>query len=92
MTPVPDPHGRGPRHAAKEAITLDGGSDRDQRTRHRLRPEAAGEASEEGFSTAELLGNAALGIAALVAIWVVLEALGVSVVAWIGAQIGVSGG
>lgn len=51
-------------------------------------PSADGEA---GFSTAELLGNAALGIAALVAIWVVLEALGVSVVSWIGAQIGVSG-
>lgn len=45
---------------------------------------------EDGFSTAELLGNAALGIAALIAIWVVLEALGVSVVAWIGNQIGVS--
>lgn len=28
---------------------------------------------EEGFSTAELLGNAALGILALVAIWTVLS-------------------
>lgn len=44
---------------------------------------------EAGFSTAELLGNAALGIAALVAIWAVLQALGVNVVTWIGAQLGV---
>ncbi|HUH06480.1 MAG TPA: hypothetical protein VML96_01615 [Egibacteraceae bacterium] len=42
---------------------------------------------ESGFSTAELLGNAALGIAALVAVWALLEALGVQVVAWITAQI-----
>ena len=42
---------------------------------------------EEGFSTAELLGNAALGIAALVAIWAVLQALGVNVVSWIQGQI-----
>ena len=32
--------------------------------------------AEEGMTTAELLGNAALGIAALVAIWAVLQALG----------------
>lgn len=38
---------------------------------------------EEGFSTAELLGNAALGILALVAIWAVLQALGVDVINWI---------
>ncbi|MGH3452725.1 MAG: hypothetical protein ACRDQW_18890, partial [Haloechinothrix sp.] len=38
---------------------------------------------EAGFSTAELLGNAALGILALVAIWAVLQALGVDVVNWI---------
>jgi hypothetical protein len=43
---------------------------------------------EEGFSTAELLGNAALGIGALVAIWALLESLGVNIVQWIGAQIG----
>lgn len=47
------------------------------------------ERGEAGFSTAELLGNAALGIAALVAIWAVLQALGVNVVTWIGAQLGV---
>jgi hypothetical protein len=45
---------------------------------------------DDGFSTAELLGNAALGIAALIAIWAVLQALGVNVVQWIGQQIGVS--
>lgn len=33
-----------------------------------------------GFSTAELLGNAALGIVALVVIWAGLQAVGVDVV------------
>lgn len=42
---------------------------------------------ERGLSTAELLGNAALAIAALVVIWGVLEALGVEVVNWIRTQI-----
>jgi hypothetical protein len=46
---------------------------------------------DEGFSTAELLGNAALGIVALIAIWGVLQALGISVVSWIGAQLRVGG-
>lgn len=44
---------------------------------------------EDGLSTAELLGNAALGVAALVVIWAALQALGVEVVAWIGAQLGI---
>ena len=44
---------------------------------------------ERGLNTAELLGNAALAIAALVVIWGALQALGVDVVAWIGDQIGV---
>lgn len=35
---------------------------------------------EHGFSTAELLGNAALGIVALVVIWAGLQAVGVDVV------------
>ena len=35
---------------------------------------------EAGMTTAELLGNAALGIAALVAIWAVLQTLGLDVV------------
>lgn len=38
---------------------------------------------EDGLSTAELLGNAALAIAALVVIWGLLQALGVDVVNWI---------
>lgn len=45
-------------------------------------------AQEEGFSTAELLGNAALGIAALVAIWLLLQGLGEDVVTWIRGQLG----
>jgi hypothetical protein len=42
---------------------------------------------QEGFTTAELLGNAALGIAALVVIWAVLRALGVDVVNYIRSSI-----
>lgn len=38
---------------------------------------------EEGFSTAELLGNAALGVIALVVIWAALQSTGVNVVLWI---------
>ena len=43
--------------------------------------------SEEGMTTAELLGNAALGIAALVAIWAVMQTLGLDVVDWIRGQL-----
>jgi hypothetical protein len=43
--------------------------------------------SEEGMTTAELLGNAALGIAALVAIWAVMQTLGLDVVNWIRGQL-----
>ena len=42
---------------------------------------------EEGMTTAELLGNAALGIAALVAIWAVMQTLGLDVVNWIRGQL-----
>lgn len=42
---------------------------------------------ETGFSTAELLGNAALGIVALVVIWGLLQGVGRDVVAWIGDQL-----
>jgi hypothetical protein len=42
---------------------------------------------QAGFTTAELLGNAALGIAALVAIWAVLQALGLDIVDWIRGQL-----
>lgn len=38
---------------------------------------------ERGLNTAELLGNAALAIAALAVIWGALEAAGVEVVQWI---------
>jgi hypothetical protein len=47
------------------------------------------EQEEDGMTTAELLGNAALGIAALVAIWAVLQALGLDIVNWIRGQLGV---
>ena len=42
---------------------------------------------DDGMTTAELLGNAALGIAALVAIWAVLQTLGLDVVDWIRGQL-----
>jgi hypothetical protein len=42
---------------------------------------------EAGMATAELLGNAALAIAALVAIWAVLQAVGLDVMEWIRAQL-----
>lgn len=42
---------------------------------------------ETGLSTAELLGNAALAIVALVAIWAVLQQLGVDIVEWIRGQV-----
>jgi hypothetical protein len=47
--------------------------------------------AEEGFTTAELLGNAALGIAALVAIWALLTNLGTSVISFMRSAIGVGG-
>lgn len=42
---------------------------------------------DRGLNTAELMGNAALAIAALVVIWAALQALGVDIVAWIRAQL-----
>jgi hypothetical protein len=42
---------------------------------------------EAGMTTAELLGNAALGIAALVAIWAVMQTLGLDIVNWIRGQL-----
>jgi hypothetical protein len=42
---------------------------------------------ERGMTTAELLGNAALGIAALVAIWAVIQTLGLDIVDWIRGQL-----
>ena len=43
--------------------------------------------SEAGLATAELLGNAALGVAALVIIWAAMQALGVDIVSWIRTQV-----
>lgn len=56
---------------------------------HLLRLPTIEEAADgqEGMTTAELLGNAALGIAALVAIWAVLQTLGLDVVEWIRGQL-----
>lgn len=49
--------------------------------RTRLRTE------EDGFSTAELLGNAALGVVALVVIWAALQALGLDIVEYVRSQL-----
>ncbi len=38
---------------------------------------------DRGLNTAELMGNAALAIAALVVIWGALQALGSDIVGWI---------
>jgi len=42
---------------------------------------------EDGLSTAELLGNAALAIGALVVIWGALQVAGVNIVGWIEEQV-----
>jgi hypothetical protein len=42
---------------------------------------------EEGMTTAELLGNAALGVLALVVIWGLLQTLGVDIVNWMRGQL-----
>ncbi len=42
---------------------------------------------ENGLSTAELLGNAALAIGALVVIWAALQIAGVNIVGWIEDQV-----
>lgn len=42
---------------------------------------------ERGLNTAELMGNAALAIGALVVIWAALQALGIDVVNWIRGQL-----
>ena len=43
--------------------------------------------TQAGLATAELLGNAALGVAALVVIWAALQALGLDIVDWIRSQV-----
>lgn len=42
---------------------------------------------DRGLNTAELMGNAALAIAALVVIWGALQALGVDIVDWVRVQL-----
>ena len=42
---------------------------------------------EAGLATAELLGNAVLGVLALVAIWALMQQLGVDIVEWIRGQL-----
>jgi hypothetical protein len=42
---------------------------------------------ELGLTTAELLGNAALGVLALVAIWALMQQLGLDIVDWIRSQL-----
>ncbi len=42
---------------------------------------------ERGLNTAEMLGNAALAIVALIAIWAALKQAGLDVVAWISREI-----
>lgn len=42
---------------------------------------------DRGLNTAELMGNAALAIAALVVIWAALQTLGVDLVGWIRGQL-----
>ena len=46
-----------------------------------------GSSSEAGMTTAELLGNAALGVLALVVIWGLLQSLGVDIVNWMRTQL-----
>lgn len=46
-----------------------------------------GARGESGMTTAELLGNAALGVLALVAIWGLLQQLGVDIVNWMRGQL-----
>jgi hypothetical protein len=43
--------------------------------------------AEEGFSTAELLANAALGVAAIAVIWAGMEGLGTEVMDFIRGQL-----
>jgi hypothetical protein len=42
---------------------------------------------DRGLNTAELMGNAALAIAALVVIWGALQTLGLDIVGWIRGQL-----
>jgi|GEM_PF-2525638 hypothetical protein len=43
--------------------------------------------ADDGMTTAELLGNAALAIGVLVVLWAGLKAMGTDIIAWIGDQV-----
>lgn len=59
-----------------------------ERPPHPTDPEpGTDEPATAGYSTAELLGNAALAVGALVAIWAGLQGLGESIIDWIGSQL-----
>lgn len=45
------------------------------------------ESDERGLNTAELLGNAALAIVALIAIWAALKQAGLDIIEWITDQL-----
>ena len=51
--------------------------------RHRTPREHRADHGETGMTTAELLGNAALGVFALIVIWAGLRQVGLDVVEWI---------
>jgi hypothetical protein len=52
-----------------------------------IEPRGGDAPTDGGFTTAELLANAALAIGALVAIWLALKGLGIEVVDWIRQQL-----
>ncbi len=54
-----------------------------------LRDPQAPVVGEDGMTTAELLANAALGVGALVIVWGLMRTLGVDVLSWMRAQIGI---
>ena len=61
-----------------------------KRTKTWTRPKSCDDGQrrdEAGLATAELLGNAALGVLALVAIWALMQQLGVDIVEWIRGQL-----
>lgn len=50
---------------------------------HRIQGASRVDCGESGMTTAELLGNAALGVFALIVIWAGLREVGLDVVDWI---------
>jgi hypothetical protein len=50
-------------------------------------PHPDAESDDAGMTTAELLANAALAVAALVAIWAALSTIGTGITNWIGSQL-----